>query len=463
MNQFFLAYRNLTRNWRRSLTTTLAVTIGMLMLLLFGGFTKAILLSLETGIVGTTGHLHILHNGFARYGFGDPLRYGIDDTEPVLKVLRDDPAVAHEVKVVTPLLLFNGLVSRYDSSSSHMMGGEGVVPQDQRLLREWNTYGLRRADSSFQLPVAPEDAAVIGTGLGRMLGMCQALGIRDCPPAPQPRPAAGAAADLPADLQGLAVDEHAGQPAQSARGINVLTAAPSGAPNVTMANVVAAENQGVAAFDATYVALNLKRARELVFGSDAARQATFVVVQLYNTGDMKWVAARLNAQFERLHLPYEAHDFTEFYGEYNQIKLMFDTIFGFIAVLMGIIVLFTVANTMSASVLERTVEIGTLRALGNRAATVRSMFMVEGCLLGVVGVLAGLLLAFAIALAIDHAGLTWIPPGRTARVPLAIVLWGNWRLIGISCTLLLFVSTVSAWVPARRAARKSIVGALRHV
>ena len=46
---------------------------------------------------------------------------------------------------------------------------------------------------------------------------------------------------------------------------------------------------------------------------------------------------------------------------------MFAAIFGFIAVLIGAIVLFTVTNTMSMAVVERTAEIGTLRAIGLQA------------------------------------------------------------------------------------------------
>ncbi|MFX8354967.1 FtsX-like permease family protein, partial [Acinetobacter baumannii] len=68
---------------------------------------------------------------------------------------------------------------------------------------------------------------------------------------------------------------------------------------------------------------------------------------------------------------------------------MFGTIFGFIAVIMGVIVLFTIANTMSMSVMERINEIGTLRALGQRRSGVRRQFLAEGFLLGLFGATLG--------------------------------------------------------------------------
>ena len=84
-------------------------------------------------------------------------------------------------------------------------------------------------------------------------------------------------------------------------------------------------------------------------------------------------------------------------------------------------------------------------------------------MLGAAGVMAGVALALAIGFAINHSGMTWVPPGRVTRVPLAVTLWGNWLLLLQSGLLLLLVAVGSAWVPARRASRKSIVETLRHV
>jgi putative ABC transport system permease protein len=465
MNQFSFAYRNLIRNWRRSLTTSLAITIGMMMLLLFGGYTRAILLTLETGIVGKTGHLHIVHEDYGNYGFGDTVRYGIGNADQVMRGLMQVPEIRSEVRVMTPSLLFSGLASRYDAGSARMMAGEGVLPADQRMMRTWNAYGLKRKDSEFPLPEAPLDSAVIGSGLGRALGLCRQLGIGDCPP-PAPvlkTSTQGGGGELPADLAALSERERRTQDPKDGSKIDLLTSSQNGAPNAVSVNVVAAQNQIVRAFDATYVALNLARARQLVFGAEAAAQSTFVLVQLHSTQSMASTKQRINARLRELGLPLVAVDFIQFEEEYNQIQSMFDTIFGFMSLMMGTVVLFTVANTMSASVLERTVEIGTLRAIGNRAATVRSMFLIEGSMLGIAGVISGGVLALLISFAINNAGLTWIPPGRALPVPLAVSLWGSWLLMAFSGLLLLTMSVVSAWIPARRAARKPIVEALRHV
>lgn len=463
-----LAWRNLRRNWRRSLTTMLALTVGVTMLLLFGGFTRAIMATLETGIVGTTGHLHIQMRDYARYGFGNSAQYSMNNTGQLQRLIADDPELAAAVRVTTPLLLFQGLISRYDTGNSRMMSGEGVVPDDQRRLREWNAYGLRQLpNDGFQLAESPVNGAVVGTNLGRILGYCKELKIGDCGEdnavAPAAAPTASGAV-LDPDILNLAAAQArepvAGLPAAKA---DLLVATPNGAPNVVSAQLTGAENQGIDALDSTYVVVPIALARQLMFGRDGNDRATFLVVQLHRTEDLRWVKERLNAEFSDRGWPLYAADFTQYFPEYNQVKLMFRTIFGFIAVLMSSIVLFTIANTMSTSVMERTVEIGTLRALGVRPRGVQRLFLLEGLLLGVLGVTSGVLLSLGLAWLINHSGLTWVPPNRASEVPLTVALWGSGGLLAGSGLSLLLLAVLSSWVPARRAARGPIVEALRHV
>ena len=137
--------------------------------------------------------------------------------------------------------------------------------------------------------------------------------------------------------------------------------------------------------------------------------------------------------------------------------------FGFIATLIGVIVLFTVGNTMSMAVVERTTEIGTLRAIGQRRGGIRRLFVFEGSLLGLIGASLGVLCALLIAYLINHAGLTWTPPGYVYAYPLKVRIWGDLGLIFGSASGLVLVAIVSAWWPANRASKMLIVDALRHV
>jgi len=142
---------------------------------------------------------------------------------------------------------------------------------------------------------------------------------------------------------------------------------------------------------------------------------------------------------------------------------MFDAIFGFMSVLIGGIVLFTISNTMGMAVVERTAEIGTLRAIGLRRGGIRLMFVSEGVMLGVAGIALGVAAAVVAGWVINRMGLTWTPPGRVEPVALSLRVAGENRMLAGSAIALLLVAAVSAFWPAARAARMNIVDALRHV
>jgi putative ABC transport system permease protein len=118
---------------------------------------------------------------------------------------------------------------------------------------------------------------------------------------------------------------------------------------------------------------------------------------------------------------------------------------------------------MTMNVMERTNEIGTLRAMGVRRNGVRAQFVVEGFMLGAVGATLGVLLGIGMALLINHAGLVWTPPGNVNVVPFRLTMPPGLKLlIGIWLGLVL-VATLAALLPANRASHLPVVDALRHI
>jgi len=158
----------------------------------------------------------------------------------------------------------------------------------------------------------------------------------------------------------------------------------------------------------------------------------------------------------------EIHDFTELTPMYNQVIGFFGAIFVFIAVIMAVIVLFTVINTMTMTVMERTNEIGTTRALGVRRSGIRREFLLEGMMLGVIGSALGVALTELVAFVLDHANLRWTPPGESHSIPLRMLMSDIVPLtIGVAVALVV-IATAAALVPANRGARMPVVDALRH-
>jgi len=146
-----------------------------------------------------------------------------------------------------------------------------------------------------------------------------------------------------------------------------------------------------------------------------------------------------------------------------QTAQFMNSMFGFISILIAVIVLFTIGNTMSTAVVERTVEIGTLRAIGLRRSGIRRLFLCEGVLLGLIGAVTGVLAALLIASLINNSGLSWTPPGYSYAYLILVRIWQDMPLLTGSVIGLFAVAIVSAWWPANRASKLMIVDALRHV
>ena len=461
-----LAWRNLLRNRRRSLMTLVAMMLGLMAVLLFGGYIRDIGYSLQTNFVTMTGHLQVQHKDYFRLGSGNPAAYGMANYERIISAIKGDAVLAPMLTVVTPTLHFGAIAGNFASSASRTVYVSGLVVDDQNRLRAWNDYGQRDLSSrNLSLAGTTPDTVVIGTGVARVLQLCGPLRVQDCASEPVKPEAAGAA--LPDDIAALAepgrrrtdgVAPEQGQPR-----IEILAATARGVPNVAAVKVLAAEFQGVKELDDVYVAMHLSQAQRLVFGAGPP-QVTAIALQLQHTAQMPMARERLE-ELLRVEFPNEPlviFDYETLNPFYGQTLAMFAAIFGFISVLMGAIVLFTVSNTMSMAVVERTAEIGTLRAIGIRRGGIRAMFVNEGLLLGCCGAVLGIGAALVGAWLINQMELTWTPPGRIEAVPLAVRLAGeHWMLLG-SAVGLIVVAVLSSVLPAVRAARMNIVDALRH-
>jgi putative ABC transport system permease protein len=145
---------------------------------------------------------------------------------------------------------------------------------------------------------------------------------------------------------------------------------------------------------------------------------------------------------------------------YRQVKSMFDMIFGFLLTIVITIVVMSITNAMSMSVVERTREIGTLRAIGMRRGGIVRLFAVEAMLLVALGCAIGLLLTLAVRYGVHALEISYQPPNSTGRVPLLIGL--DMGRSAIAAFMLSLLGVLAAYVPAWRAARNPIIDSLAH-
>ncbi|NVN09777.1 ABC transporter permease [Nguyenibacter vanlangensis] len=464
MNSIFLAVRNIRRNQRRSLVTGAAVGIGGAVMLLLSGFVAQLVFSYQTVTVQSRGHLTLYREGFYDFGAGDPAAYGIADYAKIVDQIREDPVLAPLVVVATPSQQVFGVASYDPAERSKVFLGTGLVPSDQDHMRAWDGFGLGigRAPEAVDMSDEITQRGFVGPGLARILGLCTALGLEQCPTLPPStaaaKPGAGTAAD--ADMiRSLGAAETPTVPS-NLKSINLLASTAGGAPNVVLMDVVAAQSQGFKGLDDSAVIMTLPLAQQLVYGR-GIHKVSAITIQLRHTSDIPIARKRLMNILAGEHL--EIYDFKQLDPLYGQIVGLYSGIFIFVMLAMAAVTLFTVVNTVSMNVMERIAEIGTMRALGVRRSAIRSQYLAEGLILGSIGATGGLIAGGAIALLLNGSGAHWTPPGASHSVAFHLDLTATPIQLAAPWMILVVVAGIASVSPASRAARMNVVAALRHV
>ncbi len=126
-----------------------------------------------------------------------------------------------------------------------------------------------------------------------------------------------------------------------------------------------------------------------------------------------------------------------------------------------------IINTMLMAVMERTREIGTMRALGFGSGSVVSLFLWEGALIGIFGSVLGAALGVGGAVFLDFLAfdMTDMLFGFESMLPMRLILHTevDWMFVLRAMVLGIGVSLLATLLPARRAARVQPAEALRHV
>ena len=133
----------------------------------------------------------------------------------------------------------------------------------------------------------------------------------------------------------------------------------------------------------------------------------------------------------------------------------------FVAVVALTVAALGITNTMIMSVLERTREIGIIKALGARNGQIQAIFLIEGVLIGLLGGLLGLALAYLASFPGDRIAKAIMEPQTHTPIPGSIFIFPAWLVLGaplIAC----LITTLAAVYPARRASRVDPITSLRH-
>ena len=397
-----LAFRNLARNKNRRLVAILTVAGGVTAFLLAGGFINWVFHDMrEATIHSQLGHIQIIRPGYFEKGIADPYAYLLPGTSAEEDKIRSTEGVTS----ISPRLAFSGLASFGDVSVGFI--GEGIDPVRERPISSRITIKDGRDLESMD-----DNSAILGEGLAKSLGV---------------------------------------KPGDS---IVLLGTAANGSANAIEVTVAGTFFTIYKDYDDTALRLPIPLARKLMRVSGATSWVALLNNTELTTGTIEAIRPSLPAK------GFQIVPWTELADFYNKTVVLFSKQVDVVKIIIGLIIILTISNTQTMSVLERTTEIGTSLALGVRSSEILRLFLLEGVMLGIAGGLIGITLGYALGAIISAVGIPMPPPPGMARGYTGQILVSG--ALAIDALLLAFVTTLIASVmPAWRASRMNIVDALR--
>jgi len=396
------AWLNTLRNRRRSAVTVGIASLGTAAILLAGGFALFTYQGLAQISARTTGHLVVAKTAQFQRDEDTPLQNGLDGVAAVKATLLADPDVRH----VLPRVEFSGLISNGDKST--VMMAAGIDPDAEFAVKG----PFLKVTAGEVLQGHETGKVMLGEGLARSLK------------------------------------------ATPGSSLTLLASTTEGALNALDVTVQGVFSTGIPEIDKRLVYIDVATAQKLVVTS----RVTSLGVFLRSMEATDAARLRVGAALPQL----AVQTWLDQAMFYKSVKELYNRIFGALGLIIGVIVVFVVTNAMAMAIIERTREIGTLRAMGTLPGQLTRSFALEGMVLGGAGSLLGALVALVISVALLMFPVEMPPPpGRSNGYPLQIVI--DPTLYAATLFAMVALSMLaSAWV-ARRTVKTPVVEALAHV
>lgn len=401
-SEFIIAVRNLRRNAKRSLVAVMTVAGGVIAYMLAGGFIAWVFQDMrEATIHSQLGHIQIVRPAYFEKGLAAPYSFLLPGKSDAQTAIEKTPGV----RSLSPRLAFSGLISLGETSVPFI--GEGIDPAGEKPISSRITL-----TSGSDLERANEASVILGEGLARNVG------------------------------------------AKAGDSVVILVTAANGSPNAVEVKVAGTFATITKDFDDNALRMPIDVARKLMRVSGAS---SWVALLDRTELTEQSVAAIRPALPEK---DFQIVPWTDLADFYNKTVVLFSRQVDVVKAIIGLIIILTISNTQTMSVLERTTEIGTSLAIGSRRSGIMRLFLLEGTLLGLAGGALGVLLAYGLAQAISAIGIPMPPPpgmarGYTGQILVSASLALDGMLLALLTTLL------ASLMPAWRASRMNIVDALR--
>ena len=194
---------------------------------------------------------------------------------------------------------------------------------------------------------------------------------------------------------------------------------------------------------------------------DIPERVDYIMIQIDDREDIKEVVQRVENKLRKFRgIKEENQDFTiltpeELLESFENILVIITAFLGGVAGISLVVGGVGIANTMYTSVLERTREIGVMKAVGAKNSDILWIFLIESGLLGLVGGIVGVGLGYGIGKTIEYIAINNL---NTTLLQISSPLWLIAGCLGFG----FLVGAVSGTLPARQASKTNVVDALRY-
>jgi putative ABC transport system permease protein len=235
----------------------------------------------------------------------------------------------------------------------------------------------------------------------------------------------------------------------------------SGMMSALDGEVVASFESGITETNNSAVMMSLKRLQKLY----DTPNATFYSIWLKDPNQLKKVMRDLSTKLASAGLKVELYPWTDeavapFYAGTMQFVYV---MVGFITFVLALVVIFSIFNSATMTIIERSQEIGMMRSLGFRRRQIRQLFIMEMLLLSAVSVIGGGLIALIGILLVNGLEIHYYPPGVSGGMTLRLI--PNFLSVGVSVVinlgLALITTLFAVWSVANRNIATLLLGAQR--
>ncbi|MEZ2903594.1 ABC transporter permease [Acinetobacter terrestris] len=217
----------------------------------------------------------------------------------------------------------------------------------------------------------------------------------------------------------------------------------TGQENSAVVNISGIFELGVRELDARYVYLDLKQAQSLLSLPGGVTVIDLTIADIFEADDIAAQIGRLTSL--------KAESWIETNAQLMNAITAQSLSTNMIIVFVAISVAFGIASVMSVSVVQRTREIGILRATGATQSQILRVFLFQGAIFGLLGSILGSAASYVLVWVFNSFG-----PGLF-YIPVSI------KLVMLAVLLATLTGVLAAAVPSRRAAALDPVEAIRHV